>query len=61
MGAHADKFRSCRWAMVVDDPASYGMARMGQSLMEDMAVSFEIFSDPEAAEAWLRGAEPPAS
>jgi hypothetical protein len=47
--------------MVVDDPASYGMARMGQSLMEDMAVSFEIFSDPEAAEAWLRGAEPPAS
>jgi hypothetical protein len=51
---HAAAFRGCAWAMVVPDAVSYGMARMGQALLERIGVTFEIFRDVGEAEHWLR-------
>ena len=53
VAGHADAFRQCRWAVVVDDIASFGMARMGQELLEPFNVSYEIFEDMASAERWI--------
>lgn len=54
VAGHGDAFRGCAWAMVVADDASYGMARMGQALLDRLGIAFEIFHDLESAERWLR-------
>jgi hypothetical protein len=49
-----DALAGSRWAIVVSDPANYGMMRM-LSILSDVAV-MEIFEDPIAATGWLAGA-----
>ncbi len=39
---------------VVRNDASYGMARMGHILAEDISVSIQIFKDIEEAKRWLQ-------
>jgi hypothetical protein len=50
---HQDEVAGSRWAVLVGDPANYGMARLGQTLGEGLPVQFEVFRDPREAEAWL--------
>ena len=40
-------------AVVVSGLAAYGMARMGQLLMEDQFAAAQVFRDAAAAEVWL--------
>ena len=42
-----------RWAIVVSDPANYGMMRM-LSILSEVA-EMEIFEDPATATSWLAG------
>ena len=51
-----------RFAVVVSNPASVEMARMGKDLAERAAlpIAAEIFSDVGAAERWLRMTAPDA-
>lgn len=41
-------------AEFVGGKGAYGMARMGQALIDFHGVTFEIFESAEAAEEWLR-------
>ena len=52
--AHADHFRSCRWAAVPRDPTGYGMARMAQGLAGADLPDFQIFWTVDEALAWLK-------
>lgn len=54
VGTHRATLAQIRCAIVVGGPGSYGMARMGQALLEFHGVKFEIFDSLETAEAWLR-------
>ena len=51
---HREKLTGSRWAVVVGSPAAYGMARMGQTLAEGFGGEAAIFTDADAADAWLR-------
>jgi hypothetical protein len=53
--AHLEEMGSARWAVVVNDPANYGMARMGQALGDPEWSKIEqaVFTDVADAEAWL--------
>jgi hypothetical protein len=42
-----------RWAAVVDQPATYGMARMWEALVEDVGLETHIFRSLDEAEQWL--------
>jgi hypothetical protein len=42
-----------RWAVVAEQPAGYGMARMASALGDAAGVSLKAFRDIEAARAWL--------
>jgi hypothetical protein len=57
LGSRAEMHRGLRMALIVRDPASLGMGRMGQILLEPHAWSFEIFDDMAKAEAWVRGGD----
>jgi hypothetical protein len=50
--AHRAVLADSRWAVVVGDAASFGMARMGQMLAVDLEI--EVFTDMTEAEAWLQ-------
>jgi len=54
--ANAERFRGVLWAMVVPDTVSYGMARMGQAILDRIGLTYQIFHDVPSAERWLRGA-----
>lgn len=54
-GSHPETFRGFRVALVVSDPATFGLGRMGQMLLDDQGIVFDIFQDLEAAESWARG------
>ena len=49
-----ETFAGCRMAQVVPDVASFGMARMYQTLLDRHDMSVEIFHDLAAAESWAR-------
>jgi hypothetical protein len=55
--AHLTKFRAIfggsRWAVVVAQPASFGMMRMLSVLAERIPIRVEVFTDLAAAQAWL--------
>lgn len=51
--AHAGFLGHSRWAVVVRDPAGYGMARMAQGLAGSDAPELEIFWNMADALAWL--------
>ena len=53
--AHAAQLKGARWATLVATPASYGMARMGQSRGEGGPVDLGAFTDLAAAMRWLAG------
>ena len=49
-----------RWATVVTGPATYGMGRMAEALVNQLVdhertVEFRVFTDMIEADAWLRG------
>jgi hypothetical protein len=47
-------FGGSRWAILVDTPGSYGMARMGQAIVNDQSsLEVRIFRDPADALMWL--------
>lgn len=48
-----------RAAFVTAGSVQYGMARMFQSLNDNPDITVEIFEDPAAARAWLRGGDGP--
>src|SRR5262249_27060997 len=45
-----------RWAIVVSSPAGYGMARVGEALLDASDITLRTFYDLDSAEAWVRGA-----
>jgi len=49
-------FRGARWAVVVDAPAAYRMARAGQDLATDLPLEMAVFQDntPDKALRWVR-------
>ena len=56
---HAKEISGSRWAVVVSDPANYGMGRMGEILLEIQGVTQATFHSLEEAELWLlRGIRP---
>ncbi len=57
LGARAEEYRGLRMALVVRDPASLGMGRMGQILLDQHEWSFEIFEELTKAEAWVRAGD----
>ncbi|HEU5171614.1 MAG TPA: hypothetical protein VFU46_13790 [Gemmatimonadales bacterium] len=59
MRAHGPEILNSRWAVVADNPAMYGMGRMGQALGAELPIVVEIFPDVDAAERWLRRQAPP--
>ena len=44
-----------RVAVVVDQAAAFGMARMIEAYTDELPVEFAVFYDVDSAEAWLRG------
>jgi hypothetical protein len=54
---HSNDLSYGRWAVVVRDPTSYGMARMAEMMMDAFGVEQAVFKDVDKAEAWLLGAE----
>lgn len=49
-----DIFAGGRWAVLVDTPVGYGMARLGQAyISEGLCLQVEIFKDRDEAVAWL--------
>lgn len=50
---HADTFAGAHCAMVTASPASYGMMRMLGALVESIPIRVEVFTDINAARAWL--------
>jgi hypothetical protein len=53
----SDRIRDARWAVVVDGPAPYGMARAGRTLANDLSIEMEVFQGDsvEKAERWVLG------
>lgn len=43
-----------RYGMVVTDPLTYGLSRLGTVWFEDAPFEISIFRDPDQAEGWLR-------
>ena len=59
---HLVAFRNARWAAVVSRPSSYGNMRMlaARASMLGMEMQIHVFTDPDAAVAWLDAGEIPA-
>ena len=53
---HQARIRGARWAVVVDEPAAYGMARACQSLAGGLPLDMAVFQGDtlEKAERWVR-------
>ena len=58
LSAHAAAFGPCRWAVVVDRIATYGMGRMTATLLQPSGLTLEICTTLEQAYRWL-GIDPP--
>lgn len=54
VGLHRKALSRCRAAIAVGGAGSYGMARMGQALVNFHGVEFEILESTSAVEEWLR-------
>ena len=50
---HYTAIRARRWAILVSDTASYGMARMTQQLGHELPFPIEVFTDEAKARRWL--------
>ena len=48
------KFLGCGWALVADDPADFGMTRMGAIFAERTPVEVRAFQSMDGALEWLR-------
>ena len=58
---YREHFGGNRWAVVVGQPASFGMMRMLSVLAERIPIHVEVFYDAAAAERWLDELPPPVS
>jgi hypothetical protein len=56
VGAKQAVLGRARWAIVVSSPAGYGMARVGEALLDASHIMLRTFYDLDSAEAWVRGA-----
>ncbi|HET9950312.1 MAG TPA: hypothetical protein VFS09_00825 [Candidatus Eisenbacteria bacterium] len=54
IGLHRAPLSQCRIAIMVGGIGAYGMARMGQALLDFHGVTFEILESTEALEEWLQ-------
>ena len=54
LARNAERFGRTRWALLVDNSASFGMGRMAQTLTGS-GTGLRVFRDPVEAEAWARG------
>jgi len=50
----AGKLSGCRWAMVVNSTVAYGLGRMIELTVESDGIDMRLFTDYEAAMAWIR-------
>ena len=48
------KLAGCRWAMVVNSSVAYGLGRMIELTIETDGIDMRLFTDYEAAMAWIR-------
>ena len=48
-------FAHARWAVIVSKPASFGMMRMLEMMVERVPMTVRVFVDAERAERWARG------
>jgi hypothetical protein len=46
-----------RMAVIADQPASFGLARMYETLVEPTAFEVRVFRDPDEARAWIDPAD----
>ncbi len=53
VSVHRETLSKCPLALVVGTKGAYGMARMGQALLDVHGVTFEIFKSLGAAKRWL--------
>jgi len=53
LAMYRDYFGGNRWAIVVGQPASFGMMRMLGVLAEQIPIEVGVFEDPNEAERWL--------
>jgi hypothetical protein len=53
----SDQIGPCKMAVLVPDPATYGMVRMGAALAFDTGVELGAFRDLDLATRWLAGDE----
>ena len=51
--SHKKELSGIRWATVVGNRTSYGMARMAQVLVEFTGIEMAVFDKVEEAELWL--------
>ena len=58
---YREHFGGNRWAIVVGQPASFGMMRMLGVLAERIPIHVGVFTDPMAAESWLDELPAPAA
>ena len=50
---HSEELSGARVAMLVAEPASYGMARMLQAFAAELPMQIEVFREMDEAEKWL--------
>jgi hypothetical protein len=53
LDVHRTALGQCRWALVVNGPAAYGMGRMAEALCIDTTVEMRVFIDMVEAQNWL--------
>lgn len=54
---HADALAGCRWAVIADGDASYGMLRMVSALGDGLPMKIDVFRTAAEAVAWLDGGD----
>lgn len=50
-----------RWAVIVEQPAGYGMARMAEAIAGVSSIELRAFRTPDEAHAWLARVPAPES
>ena len=55
--SRAARIGKARWAIVVADPANFGVGRMAQMMAEGTGLTIGVFRDLAEAEAWVRQGE----
>jgi hypothetical protein len=53
LSAHSPALGRSRWAVVVEQPAGYGMARMASIRADAAGLELQAFENIEEARAWL--------